>query len=158
MNFDKQIMRGSLCALGALLVVSSGIQTAAARGMMNQNKNQDEQKPEAAPTLPADDPLVSEPDPPPADSNLKTKLGWCEVQVYGHTFTDAGLQAATMPLMHMHLAKRLEQINQKLQFEPSKSGVQLMDVVDGLVKCVVAKKKAGSIGTPSKKPVAAPAK
>jgi len=160
MNFDKQTIRGILCALGALLVLfSAGIQTAAARGMMNQNKNQEEQKPEAAPTLPADDPLVNEPDPPPADANLKTKLGWCEVQVYGHTFSDAGLQAANLPLLHMHLAKRLEQINQKVQFEPNKSGVQLMDDADGLVKCVSTKKKAAvATGSSSKKPAVAPAK
>jgi hypothetical protein len=40
----------------------------------------------------------------------------------------------------MHLPKRLEQLSRKLQFEPSKSGIQLMDSVDALVKFVDANK------------------
>jgi hypothetical protein len=158
MFFDGRLRPKILCALGALLVVfSTGIQAARARGM-HQNNNQQQQKPEPAPALPADDPSVSEAAPPPADASLMTKLGWCEVQVYGHTFSDAGLEAASLPLLHMHLTKRLEQINQKLQFEPKKSGLQLMDDVDGLIKCVSASKKAPSTGSSSKAPVVVPAK
>jgi hypothetical protein len=161
MDFDKRIIRGILGALGALSVMfSAGIETATARGMQQNNNNQQQQAPEPPPpALPADDPAVHEADPPAADANLMTKLGWCEVQVYGHTFSDAGLQEASLPLLHLHLPKRLEQINQRLQFEPRKSGVQLMDNIDGLVKCVSAKKKAaGSTKSSSKGPAVAPAK
>jgi hypothetical protein len=126
---------------------------------MHQNNSNQQQKPEPTPTLPADDPSVNEAGPPPADANLMTKLGWCEVQVYGHTFSDAGLEAASLPLLHMHLPKRLEQISRKIQFEPKKSGLQLMDDVDGLVKFVYANKKAAaSTGSSSKAPAVVPAK
>src|ERR1700679_2016195 len=101
MNFDKPTKRWILCAFGALFVIFSAVQTAAARGMGQHNQQQ--QNPEPPPPLPPDDPSVHEAAPPAADANLMTKLGWCEVQVYGHTFSDAGLQGASLPLLHMHL-------------------------------------------------------
>ena len=74
--------------------------------------------------------------PPPSDAKLLTKVGWCEVQVFGHTFST------------MHLPQRLQQLNGELNFEPGKSNMQLMDDVPLMIKAVVASKTSGkSIGS-----------
>ena len=122
------------------------------------NSNQQQQPPEPKPTPPpADDPLVHESTPPPAEAKLTTKVGWCEVLVFGHTFSDAGLADASLPAVHMHLPKRLEQLSRKLQFQPQKSGIQLMDSVDALVKFVDAHKDTLAAARPSRQPAPAPA-
>jgi hypothetical protein len=110
-----------------------------------------------APLTP-DDPLVHEPTSPPANAKLTTKVGWCEVIVFGHTFTDVGLSDASLPLSHMHLPKRLEQLSRKLHFEPEKSGIQLMDSVDTLVKFVNVHKDSLIAGRASQQVPTKPAK
>ncbi len=110
-----------------------------------------------APPTP-DDPSVHDPTAPPATAKITTKVGWCEVVVFGHTFTDAGLTEASLPLTHMHLPKRLEQLSRKLHFEPEKSGIQLMDSVDALVKFVDTHKDKLTAERPSPQAAAKPAK
>ena len=82
----------------------------------------------------ADDPLVSAPTPPPADARLLSKVGWCEMQLFGKTYTD------------MHLEERLQQLSAELNFDTKKSGLQLMDHVGDMIKLVQARKPA-SVGT-----------
>jgi len=148
-----------LCALGAVVMFSASAQTSCARGMRQNNNNNQAQPKVDIPPVPADDPSVHEAAPPPDDAKLITKVGWCEVQVFGHTFSDAGLVDASLPAQHMHLPKRLEQLSQKVQFEPKKSGMQLMDDVDALVKYVYSNKKApASTGSSSPAPAVVPAK
>jgi len=139
-----RVIRYILCASGALWIVSSyGSQIAVARGMGHQNQQQQQYTPTVPPPTP-DDALVTSPTPPPKDAKLITKVGWCEVQVFGHSFSDAGLVAASLPMAHMHMLQRLEQVSRKVQFEPGKSGIQLMDDVDALVQFVYANKKAAA--------------
>ncbi|MDR3616008.1 MAG: hypothetical protein P4L53_20795 [Candidatus Obscuribacterales bacterium] len=99
---------------------------------------------------PVDDPMVNSATPPPTGTKLITKVGWCEVQVFGHTFTDAGLTAASLPATHMHLSDRLQQLNQKLKFSPTKKGLGLMDNIDELVTFI--SKRPPSEAAASKKP------
>jgi hypothetical protein len=90
--------------------------------------------------LAPDDPMVNEAEPPPPSAKLITKVGWCEVQVFGHTFSFSGLREASLPVSYMHLTDRLEQLNSKLKYAPGKSGIQLMDKIDTLVKYIYAHK------------------
>ena len=135
-----------LCALTALVsLLNSGTQTASGRGGGGNRQNQQQQQP-APPTPPTpDDPLVKESAPPPAEAKMIVKVGWCEVQVFGHTFRQAGLTEASLPAKHIHLSQRLEQLSHKLQFESGKSGIQLMDDVDALVKYVSANKNSAAL-------------
>lgn len=75
-----------------------------------------------------EDPLVNAPTPPPAGTKLITQVGWCEVQVFGHTSAN------------LHLAARLEQLNSELGFDTKKTGFALMDDVPAIVKMVQARK------------------
>ncbi len=72
---------------------------------MQENKHQEPQE-EAA---------VFEKEAPPASAKLLTKVGWCEMQVWNHTFPT------------MHLPQRLAQLNEEIKFAPGKTGVALMD-------------------------------
>jgi hypothetical protein len=57
----------------------------------------------------------------------------------------------------MHLSARLEQLNNKLDFAPGKTGVQLMDSVDDLVKFAYANKNSSaSKGAPQTAPASQP--
>ena len=76
-----------------------------------------------------DDPAVFAQEPPPPEARMITKVGWCEQQVFGHTFGN------------MHLTERLEQLNGELQFERGKSGSELMDRMASLIKTVRARKQ-----------------
>jgi|GEM_PF-446532 len=76
-----------------------------------------------------DDPLIYQPNIPPANTRMITKVGWCEVQTFGHTQSN------------LHLIDRLTQLNQKLNFAPGQSGMELMDDMDALMKKVVAEKQ-----------------
>ncbi len=75
-----------------------------------------------------EDPLVHAPMPPPAGTKLITQVGWCEVQIFGHTSAN------------LHLAARLEQLNSELKFDSKKTGFDLMDDVPAIVKIVQARK------------------
>jgi hypothetical protein len=168
---DSRLIKASLYFLGVTLALGYCSNVATAQlggfgggggglgGRGGGGRNQQPQTPEPKPTPPSpDDPLVHESTPPPPEAKLITKVGWCEVLVFGHTFSDAGLADASLPLVHMHLAQRLEQLSRKLQFQPGKSGIQLMDSVDALVKFVDAHKDTLVSGKSSQKPVVAPAK
>jgi hypothetical protein len=168
---DSRLNKASICFLGviSLLVYCSNFATAqfggfgggggGPGGRGGGGRNQQQQTPEPKPTPPPpDDPLVHESTPPPPDAKLITKVGWCEILVFGHTFSDAGLADASLPMVHMHLPKRLEQLSRKLQFQPEKSGIQLMDSVDALVKFVYAHKDTLVPKKSSQQPVVAPTK
>jgi len=155
-------MRWSLCAIGAVSVIfSSSIQTASCfrlGGGGRQANSQQQKKPDTSSSLTPDDPLVNASTPPPPEAKMLTKVGWCEVQVLGHTCSEFGLVSASLPWAQMHLSERLKQLSRKLNFEPEKSGIQLMDDVDALVKYVSANKKdAAPIKSSPQAPVA-PAK
>lgn len=78
-----------------------------------------------------DDPAVFLPYPPPKTAKLKTKVAWCEVQIFGRTFTG------------VHLLTRLQKLNGELEYRPGESKLALMDDVDGLVQATV-RQKAGA--------------
>ncbi|MBX9949747.1 MAG: hypothetical protein K2Y39_11325 [Candidatus Obscuribacterales bacterium] len=83
-----------------------------------------------------DDPLLKSATPPPASAKLLTKVGWCEIQVFGQANAK------------MHLLDRLNQLNQTLNFDPGKTGLDLMDHIDGLMKLAETRKSSGqSVGT-----------
>lgn len=75
-----------------------------------------------------DSPEVYAAEAPSATSPTLTKVGWCEVQLMGKTFSE------------MHLMARLRQLNDLLFPNDHESNMQLMDRVDILVKATAAKK------------------
>jgi hypothetical protein len=95
-----------------------------------------QQQPSAAdePTGPVEDPIVRAKDPPPSSARLATRVGWCEMHVFGKTSPS------------MHLAERLSALNRELNFEPGKSSMDLMDHIDGLVKSAQAYKAPSPTG------------
>lgn len=99
-------------------------------GGVRFHQRQDDQTQPDAPDIHADDPLISAPTPPPPTAKLLTQVGWCEKQIFGHTFPN------------MHLLGRLGQLNNELKFETGKSDMELMDNIDVLIKTVQAHKKA----------------
>jgi hypothetical protein len=89
-------------------------------------------EPEAqTPEVRKEDPQVYDLNPPPAYAKLITKIGWCEMQVFGQTFST------------MHLPERLGKLSQELNFEPSKSNIELMDDIEPLMKASQARKQSG---------------
>lgn len=117
----------------------SGIRVRRRQAQPQQNE------PSAAeePSGPVEDPAVRAKTPPPPGTRLATRVGWCEMQVFGHTSPT------------MHLAERLSSLNRELNFMPGKSSMELMDHIDGLVKSAQAF-KAPAYGVPeSGTPVAA---
>ncbi len=86
------------------------------------------------PTGPVEDPMVRAKDPPPASARLATRVGWCEMHVFGKTSAN------------LHLAERLSQLNRELKFEPGKGAMELMDHIDGLVKSAQAYKAPAVTG------------
>ncbi len=76
-----------------------------------------------------DDPAVKAATPPPAGAKIQTQVGWCEMQLFGHTCHT------------MHLTERLKQLNLDLNYAPTKKPMDLMDDMDGLMKAVVTKKQ-----------------
>lgn len=85
-----------------------------------------------------DDPVINAATPPPPTAKMLTKVGWCEMKLFGHTSQE------------MHLPERLQQINDELNFKPGKKGIALMDDVNAMVSAVAAKNgnAIGSAGTP----------
>lgn len=76
-----------------------------------------------------EDPAVHADSPPPTTARMLTKVGWCEVQVFGETFPE------------MHLTDRLGQLNRQLQFKPGRSNIELMDDINAMVKLVQSQKQ-----------------
>lgn len=87
------------------------------------------QAPEAPPEI-QDDPAIKAATPPPAGAKMQTQVGWCEMQLFGHTFHN------------MHLFERLKQLNLDLNYAPGKKPMDLMDDMQGIIKAVQAKKPA----------------
>jgi hypothetical protein len=81
------------------------------------------------------DPLITRATPPPPTAKMLTKVGWCEMQVFGQTFPK------------LHLPERLGKVSREINFEPGKSDIELMDDVGKLVIAVNARKAGGQIGS-----------
>jgi hypothetical protein len=97
------------------------------RSRSQNSQQQQQEKPESSQL--EDDPEVYQTTPPPANAKLLTKVGWCEIQVYGQTFPK------------MHLEERLGQLNRELHVKPGATNVELLDDVGLMIKAVQAKKK-----------------
>jgi hypothetical protein len=76
-----------------------------------------------------EDPQVFDTNPPPGNAKFLTKVGWCEIQVFGHTFPT------------MHLPQRLGQLNAETNFAPGKSGIDLMDETASMIEASMNHKK-----------------
>ncbi|MBX9876978.1 MAG: hypothetical protein K2Y22_00830 [Candidatus Obscuribacterales bacterium] len=75
-------------------------------------------------SAPQEDPLITQPNVPPSNTRMITKVGWCEMHTYGHTS------------QNLHLIDRLTQLNQTLNYAPGQTGMDLMDDMDALIKKV----------------------
>jgi len=95
-------------------------------GGRRQMQNQQRQDAQSADAGAHEDPMVFEKSPPPPQAKTIVKVGWCEFQLFGKTFSE------------MHLSERLDQLNEKLNFSPHKSGISLMDDVDRLIRATSA--------------------
>jgi hypothetical protein len=82
-----------------------------------------------------EDPTISSSLPPPNEAKLITKVSWCEYKVFGRTF------------LNMHLTDRLRQLSQQLQYDTSKSDLELMDDIGAIVKLVQAQVKSKPISS-----------
>ena len=82
---------------------------------------------------PQDDPVVFQVDPPGEGVKFINKVGWCEVQVFGHTFPN------------LHLPQRLSQLNNEIKFAPNRTGISLMDSTDEMIKAAQIHKHAQSL-------------
>lgn len=81
------------------------------------------------PVVSDDDPLVFQQDPPPAGTQMRSRVGWCEVHTFGHTYPT------------LHLTQRLRQLNDAVRpASPKQSDMQLMDDVDLIIAAVQARK------------------
>jgi len=105
-------------------------------GRMGRRQQMQQPQPTAAPAPPKpDDPAVHAAAPPSANARFSTQVGWCEVQVFGHTFPDK------------HLPDRLGQLNRELQYKPGETDMALMDDMSGLIKAVQVQQSRRSIGS-----------
>jgi hypothetical protein len=101
-------------------------------GMRRQQAAQSaQQQPTPEAETRRDDPQVYDPTPPPPNAKMLTKVGWCEMQVFGHTFPN------------MHLPERLGRLSREVNFEPGKPDVALMDDIAPLIKTIQARKQTG---------------
>jgi len=99
---------------------------------VRQRTMDDVEDKEPAPEI---DPLITSTHAPPPTARMLTKVGWCEMQVFGQTFTK------------LHLPERLGKVSREISFEPGKSDLELMDDVNKLVVAVQAHKASGQIGS-----------
>jgi len=110
-------------ATSSMLPGSGGI------NMIPRSAVQGAQQPASdAPPEIQDDPAIKAATPPPAGAKMQTQVGWCEMQLFGHTFHN------------MHLFDRLKQLNLDLNYAPAKKPMDLMDDMPGIIKSVQAKK------------------
>lgn len=87
----------------------------------------------------ADDPIVLQKDPPPAGTRMITQVGWCEMQLFGHTCPN------------MHLSDRLRQLNDNTHAVSGKqSDMQLMDDLSPIIKVVLSRRSSGGGNISSK--------
>ncbi len=96
----------------------------------------EEQKQMQQPNAPVEDPVIYEKAPPPDNAKLLTKVAWCEVQVFGHTFPT------------LHLPQRLAQLNSEMNFAPGKTGIALMDSTASMIKAAQNHKAGQAVGAP----------
>ena len=109
-------------------------------GGASQSQNRD--LPEEESKTRNEDPAVADPSPPPANARLITKVGWCEMQIFGHSSPE------------LHLEQRLALLNERLNFAPGKSNLELMDHISDLMKVVIAQKQPSKpVASSSKMPV-----
>jgi hypothetical protein len=86
---------------------------------------------------PDDDPQVYNSNPPAAGSKMITRVGWCEVQTFGHTFPE------------MHLTRRLRQLgNELIPRLASQTDMQLMDDLDQIESAVKTRKSSHTANPP----------
>lgn len=111
----------------------SGSNASNKRTSAQPDQQQDNQ--ESAQVKHKEDSAIYQANPPASNARLITKVGWCEIQVFGHTFPS------------LHLPERLGQLNRELKFEPGKSNVQLMDDISLMIKAVQASKASHSQNT-----------
>jgi hypothetical protein len=104
---------------------------------MRPRAGQQGQAAEAPVDVHPEDPSVHDPNPPTAEAKTLTKVGWCEVQVFGHTSPN------------LHLGDRLQALNKELNFAPGKTSLELMDNIGALIKAVQARKKTTSGTAPT---------
>lgn len=84
-----------------------------------------------SPAPPPEDPAVFAKTPPLAGARMITQVGWCEVQVFGHTFPN------------MHLTQRLRQLNDEVMPRKTKlTDMQLMDDLTPIMTTIVGRKQA----------------
>lgn len=74
----------------------------------------------------ADQAIIEASTPPAPAVRLATKVGWCEQRVFGQVAYDK------------HLTDRLTLLNNALKFDPGKTGLDLMDDIDKLIKAAAA--------------------
>ena len=74
----------------------------------------------------ADQAIIEAATPPAPAVRLATKVGWCERRVFGQVAYDK------------HLTDRLNLLNNALKFDPGKTGLDLMDDIDKLIKAAAA--------------------
>lgn len=87
---------------------------------------------------PDEDPGAYTGEPPPAGTRMITRVAWCEVQAFGHTFPT------------MHLTRRLRQLGNALVPKTEKdSDLQLMDDLDQIQSAIMARKQTKPTGTPT---------
>jgi len=76
------------------------------------------------------DPVTTQAAPPPAGTQLKTRVAWMEMHVYGKTYAD------------LHLLERLHQLDATLfPNHPHTNDRELMDQVDALVGAVMQRQQ-----------------
>ncbi|MBY0551166.1 MAG: hypothetical protein K2W95_28055 [Candidatus Obscuribacterales bacterium] len=105
-------------------------------------ENSDQMLPEmsSAGAPPAPRPHVDSPEvfavaPPPSSSQMLTRVGWCEYQLFGHTFPT------------MHLMARLRQLHDEVVPNKLETNLQLLDDMDALTNAVVARVQQKKNGT-----------
>ncbi|MBX9687502.1 MAG: hypothetical protein K2X27_12415 [Candidatus Obscuribacterales bacterium] len=128
-----------LATIGNTLLTVSGLGGFAALGGLGPRMQGAARQPAAPVEMAASDPseqdpVAYSPVPPAAGARLISKVGWCEVQLYGHTFSA------------QHLPDRLRQLSSELQIGTNKSGVQLMDDIGPMIRAVQIRRPARPIG------------
>lgn len=114
--------------LGALPLMAPALVSRMNQSSASGNKSSSDLTEQPVSTRP-EDPVIESSDPPPPTAKLITKVGWCEVQLFGQTYTS------------MHLAERLGQLNRTLHYKPGKTGINLMDDIGGLIQAVLDQRK-----------------
>ncbi|MBU6453465.1 MAG: hypothetical protein KGS72_16915 [Cyanobacteria bacterium REEB67] len=104
---------------------------------MRPRSGQQGQAAEAPVDLHPEDPSVHDANPPAAEAKTLTKVGWCEVQIFGHTSPN------------LHLGDRLQALNKELNFAPGKTSLELMDNIGALIKAVQTRKKTTGVSAPT---------